>query len=96
MKNTAVWFNSRLPPERFSCYSVSKRINNPAGVLIELKYAGDGDLGKGCADALAQIRQKNYDAALRKDGMEKIFRYGIAFYKKNCKVRSERRMLYEP
>ncbi len=56
------------------------------GVLIELKYAGDGDLEKGCADALAQIRQKNYDAVLRKDGMEKIFRYGIAFYKKNCRV----------
>ncbi len=56
------------------------------GVLIELKYAGDGDLEKGCTDALAQIRQKNYDAVLRKDGMEKIFCYGIAFYKKNCRV----------
>lgn len=84
-----------MPPEWFSCYPVSRRISNPAGVLIELKYAGDGDLGKGCANALAQIRQKNYDTALRKDGMEKIFCYGIAFYKKNCKVRSERRMLYE-
>ncbi len=33
-----------------------------------------------------QIQEKKYDAALQKEGMEKILRYGIAFFKKNCKV----------
>lgn len=59
------------------------------GMLIELKYVGDGDLEKGCADALAQIREKDYEAVLRKDGMEKIFHYGIAFYRKNCRVKKD-------
>ena len=36
--------------------------------------------------ALAQIERKHYDAALEREGMESIRKYGIAFYKKNCKV----------
>lgn len=56
------------------------------GVVIELKYAGDGDLEKGCAEALDQIKWKRYDANLIKEGMKTIKKYGIAFYKKNCKV----------
>lgn len=35
---------------------------------------------------MRQIEEKKYDAALKRDGMEKIVKYGIAFYKKNCKV----------
>ena len=56
------------------------------GVVIEVKYADDGDLEKGCEAALAQIEEKQYAAALISDGMEKIIKYGIAFYKKNCRV----------
>ena len=56
------------------------------GVVIEVKYARDGNLEKGCADALRQIEQKKYDTALVKDGMEKIVTYGIAFFKKYCRV----------
>ncbi len=32
------------------------------------------------------IWAKNYDAALRRDGMKEILGYGVAFYKKNCKI----------
>jgi len=56
------------------------------GVVIEVKYAEDGKLEKACREALRQIDKKQYEAVLRKDGMKEIMKYGIAFYKKNCKV----------
>ncbi len=62
------------------------------GVVIETKYAQDGNLEKGCAAALEQIERKRYDAALIKDGMKKIVKYGIAFCKKNCKAEVSRRV----
>lgn len=62
------------------------RTQNRTGVVIEVKYADDGSLEKGCADALKQIEERRYDAALRRDGMEKIVKYGIAFFKKNCRI----------
>jgi len=66
------------------------RTEQRLGIVIEVKYADDGELEKGCAEALEQIRTKNYDAVLRRDGMREILRYGIAFYKKNCKIVLER------
>lgn len=65
---------------------ISIKTQEGIGVVIEIKYAGDGSLEKACAEALEQIERKQYDASLRKDGMEKVIKYGIAFYKKNCKV----------
>jgi hypothetical protein len=56
------------------------------GIIIELKYAEDNNLDKHCKEALAQIEGNSYDAGLLSDGMDKIIKYGIAFYKKNCKV----------
>jgi hypothetical protein len=55
-------------------------------VVIEIKYAHDGNLEKACQVALEQIESRNYDAVLKDDGMRNIIKYGIAFYKKNCKV----------
>lgn len=56
------------------------------GIVIELKYAHDGNLEKACAKALQQIREKKYAAGLRRKGMERIITYGIAFYEKECMV----------
>jgi hypothetical protein len=56
------------------------------GIIIELKYAEDNNLDKHCKEALAQIEANSYDAGLISDGMDKIIKYGIAFYKKNCMV----------
>lgn len=56
------------------------------GVVIEVKYAEDGDLDKWCAEALEQIEKNSYAARLVEDGMKIIIKYGIAFYKKHCKV----------
>ena len=56
------------------------------GIIIELKYADDGNLDKSCAEALAQIETKQYAEGLRRRGMKKILKYGIAFWEKDCVV----------
>lgn len=56
------------------------------GIVIEVKYARDGDLETGCREALEQIEKKRYEEVLRDEGIEKILKYGIACYKKRCKV----------
>ena len=60
--------------------------DNRTGVVIELKYAEDGDMDTACARALEQIEKKNYVDKLKQDGMRNFIRYGIACYKKDCKV----------
>ena len=56
------------------------------GMVIELKYAEDGNLEAACTKALAQIDEKKYDEALRRRGMKTILKYGIAFWEKECQV----------
>ena len=56
------------------------------GVVIEVKYAENGDLDAGCREALKQIEDKRYEEVLRDEGTEHILKYGIACYKKRCKV----------
>lgn len=56
------------------------------GIVIELKYAENAAFDEGCRKALQQIQDNNYEEALIDDGMKTIYRYGIACYKKRCKV----------
>lgn len=56
------------------------------GIIIEAKYAEDGDLQKACEKALAQIEDNHYEEELEDEGIEDILKYGIAFYKKRCRV----------
>ena len=56
------------------------------GIIIEVKYAHDGDLGRACKEALKQIEYTKYEDDLEDDGVENILKYGIACYKKRCKV----------
>lgn len=56
------------------------------GVVIEVKYAPDNQLDRWCSRALSQIEEKKYDTLLLEDGMETVIKYGIAFFKKNCRV----------
>ena len=56
------------------------------GMVIELKYAEDGNLEAACAKALSQIEAKKYAEALRRRGMKTILKYGIAFWEKECQV----------
>ena len=52
----------------------------------ELTYAHDGDLERACKEALKQIEYTRYEDDLEDDGVENILKYGIACYKKRCKV----------
>ena len=56
------------------------------GIIIEVKYAHDGDLEGACKEALRQIEYTKYEDDLEDDGVENILKYGIACYKKRCKV----------
>lgn len=57
------------------------------GIIIEAKYAENiKTLDKACQKALKQIKEKNYDQKLEEEGYETILNYGIACYKKRCKV----------
>lgn len=60
---------------------------NRIGIVVEMKYAEDGNLEAACQKALQQIEDKKYEARLKEDGMRSIIKYGIACYKKECKVK---------
>lgn len=61
------------------------------GIIIEVKYAENiKTLDKACQKALKQIKEKNYDQKLEEEGYETILNYGIACYKKRCKVLADK------
>ena len=60
--------------------------DNRTGIVIELKYAENGDMDAACHEALKQIEDKSYVDKLKQDGMRNFIKYGIACFKKDCKV----------
>ena len=65
--------------------------NPDAGIVIEVKYARNiKELDAACEIAMAQIKEKRYDEALRNEGRCDIIAYGIAFSRKRCKAVGER------
>lgn len=57
-------------------------------VIIEIKVAKTYQgLEEKCDEALRQIEEQKYEAALRHEGYQKILKYGVAFYKKECMVK---------
>lgn len=56
------------------------------GLVIEVKYADDGNLQGECEKALQQIVDIRYTEALEQEGIHTIIKYGIACYRKKCKV----------
>lgn len=61
--------------------------NPDSGIIIELKYSREASgLEKACEKAVSQIKDRRYYEYLRNDGRPDITLYGIAFYKKRCKV----------
>ena len=56
------------------------------GIVIEVKYADDGNLQGECEKALQQIIDIRYTEALEQEGFHTIIKYGIACYRKKCKV----------
>ena len=56
------------------------------GIVIELKYADDGNLEAACNAALNQIEERKYAEGLKRQSMKTILKYGIAFCAKECMV----------
>lgn len=73
--------------ERYSDISICTP--ERAGIVIELKYAHNGNLKAACEEALKQIEEQKYAVGLQRQGMKKIMKYGIAFYEKECMVAME-------
>lgn len=55
-------------------------------IVIEVKYADDGNLQGECEKALQQIIDIRYTESLEQEGIHTIIKYGIACYRKKCKV----------
>ena len=66
--------------------NISIRTPERTGIVMELKYAEDGDLEAACGEALKQIEEKKYAEGLKRRGMKKIIKYGISFWEKECMV----------
>ena len=61
--------------------------NPDVGIVIEVKYAASfASLETACQKAMQQIKERRYAERLQNEGRIKIYAYGIAFYKKRCKV----------
>lgn len=56
------------------------------GIVIEVKYAENGKLEEACQEALHQIEGKGYEEELQEEGIKHILKYGIACYKKRCRI----------
>ena len=56
------------------------------GIVIEVKYAENDNLEAGCKEALRQIEKNRYEELLIENGMNKILKFGVACYKKHCKI----------
>ena len=84
MKEQWAVFSNREAGDGYS--DIMIETDDDIGIIIEVKYAHDGDLDAGCKEALRQIEDTRYEEELRDEGMERILKYGIACYKKRCKV----------
>ena len=61
--------------------------NSGTGIVIEVKYSKDfSGLDTACEKAIAQIHDRKYENYLKNDGRYNILLYGMAFYKKRCKI----------
>ena len=63
-----------------------RKEDEDVGLVIEVKYADDGNLQGECEKALQQIIDIRYTESLEQEGIHTIIKYGIACYRKKCKV----------
>lgn len=86
--NWNVWSN-RESGEGYSDILVEIE-DKDMGIVVEVKYSDDENLEAVCRQALKQINDKNYPKELQQLGLNHILKFGIACYKKRCKVISLR------
>ena len=63
--------------------------NRRFAMVIEVKYAEDGDVESAARAALRQIEEKRYAEVLQREKFTDIRKYGIAFHLKECAVTLE-------
>ena len=74
---------------RFDIAFFPKKKNSP-GIILELKSSDTkGDLKLAAQEALRQIESKAYAAEFEKDGVLKVWKYGIAFHGKQVWIEKE-------
>ena len=56
------------------------------GAIIEIKYAENDRLDYWAAEALKQIDERHYDEAFDPDEFKTVHKYGMACYKRKCRV----------
>lgn len=78
-------FSNRETGDEYSDIMIETE-DSEMGIIIEIKYAGDGNLLNACEKALKQVEETKYEETLLENGVEKILKYGIACYMKHCKV----------
>lgn len=86
--NWIVWSN-RESGEGYSDILVEIE-DKDMGIVVEVKYSDDENLEAVCRQVLKQINDKNYPEELQQLGLNHILKFGIACYKKRCKVISLR------
>ena len=93
MKEYLVQSNREGGNGRYDIVIRSLDVNYPA-MVVELKvsdtYKG---LDEACDRALRQIGEKEYDSWLPEEGYTEVWNYGIAFYRKQCRIKAEHRDL---
>ncbi len=60
------------------------------GCVIEVKHAEKGAFDAACREAMEQIETHEYTELLRNEGMETIHKYGLACFRKSCRVTYEK------
>ena len=60
--------------------------DSDTGIVIEVKYADDGNVDELAEEAIKQIDKMRYTSYLYQYDVEHVLKYGIACYKKKCTV----------
>ena len=90
LKTHIVKSNRESGDGRYDIMIRSLDITKPI-VIMEIKAAKEyRDLDHWTEEALKQIREKEYDREFAREGYQKSIRYGIAFYKKACRIKMEK------
>lgn len=86
MEDYYAYSNRESGDGRYDICLKSMDVEKPV-ILIELKTAlSYGNMEERSREALKQIKVRHYEADLARDGYKTALCYGIAFYKKNCKI----------
>lgn len=86
MEDYYAYSNREAGDGRYDICLKSMDVKKPV-VILELKVAASyADMDSKSHQAARQVEMKHYEEELVRDGYVNVLCYGIAFYKKNCKI----------